>query len=243
MAAQQGNENLIRLLLREGAHVNSPARGHEGYTALQAACQWFPATEEEHQRKMRICRLPIKQGADINASPSEEGGRALGLAAQEGDLELAVLLLREGADVNALDLPLVHSTALDRAALHGRLDVVKFLLNANALSGRRGATGYVGTISTAETIGYLAVADLLREHAAKVEAGTVFNPELLKAQETCSVYGYITDDEPSDNDYESSSDDDAEDMGVAGGTCGPKDSESGYREAAQTVSQGGKAVP
>ncbi|KAH8749903.1 ankyrin repeat-containing domain protein [Diaporthe sp. PMI_573] len=208
IAAHKGNENLVRLFLREGANVNSPARNdYYGMTVLHAICLWSPATEEEHQRKMRICLLLINQGADVNPPRSKGLPTILGSAATHGDLELAVLLLREGADINATSGA---GTALDWAAISGRLDMVKFLLNANASSCVRGATGYDGAIYRAEKQGHLAVADLIREHAAKVEAGTIFNPELLKPQDERRVLGFGTDDGSSDDNYESSSDDDAD---------------------------------
>lgn len=217
IAANKGNESLVHLLLREGANVNSPARGDQGYTALQGACQWPPATEEEHKRKMRICRLLINHGADVNSAPPRETQTALASAAERGDLELATLLLREGANINAIgyDLEGQPKTALDEAAKFGRLDMVKFLLNANALSCFRGATGYDGVIHHAEERGHLAVADLIREYAAKVEAGTVFNPELLTPQEELYVAESDTTEESSDDNSESSSDDDAADVGMA----------------------------
>lgn len=246
VAAQNGDETLVRLFLREGANVNSPARGPAGFTALQAICEWHPATEEEHHRKMRICRLLIEHGANVNAPPAKQGHTALTFAAMTGDLEVASLLLREGANVNAP--PGRHetlaTTALDEAAGCGRLDMVKFLLNANALSADRGANGYNGAIFWAQIRRHSAVADLICEHAAKVEAGTIFNPELEKPQKDYRIYYELStddesssDDDPessSDDDYESSSEGDGEDMDAAGRTPGPTNAESRYRDTAQT---------
>lgn len=187
-AAWTGNETLVRLFLQEGANINSPARGQFGCTALQCICLWRPAMEEEHQRKIRICHLLINQGADVNATPSGRKYTALGCTALVGDLELAALLLREGANINAPGSR--GMTALDEAATYGRIDMVKFLLNANALSSVRGATGYDRAIDMAEHCGNPAIEDLIREHAAKVDAGIVFNPELLKTQEESCVHGF-----------------------------------------------------
>lgn len=196
-AARHGIETLICLFLQQGADVNSAPRGLHGYTALQGLCMWSPATEEEHYRKIRICRLLINQDADVNAAPAKRGWTALAAAATRGDLELAVLLLREAADVN---VPMASwwtgdaVTALDIAAKYGRLDMVKFLLNANALSADRGGSGYDGAISRAEHWKHSAVAGLIREHAAKVMAGTVFNPELWKTLKDYRVCEFGTDD-------------------------------------------------
>ncbi|KAL1881352.1 hypothetical protein Daus18300_001205 [Diaporthe australafricana] len=228
----------VSLFLREGADVNSPADGDHGSTALGVIVKWSPATEDEHERKMRICHLLIDQGADVDPAPDEWGSTLLGEAAIKGDLEVAALLLREGADVNAASPSC--GTALDAAALYGRLDMVKFLLNANALSFHRGVSGYDGAISRAENNGNLAVADVIREHATKVEAGTVFNPELLKAQD-CE-YGSTTCDSSCDCDHGSSSDGDAEDVNAAGGTSGLTNTEFSHWEVAQTE-QSEQVVP
>ncbi|KAG6361442.1 hypothetical protein INS49_009669 [Diaporthe citri] len=195
-AAKRGNETLVCLFLQQGADVNSPARGLNGRTALQGLCLWDPATEEEHQRKIRICRLLIDQGADVNAAPAKRGLTALAAAATKGDLELAVLLLREAADINAPSCWLGGTdTALDIVAHYGRLDMVKFLLKANALSGDRGVNGYKGAISKAESWGHLAVAGLICEHAAKVTEGAVFNPELWKPPKDYRMCEFGTDEE------------------------------------------------
>lgn len=235
IAALKGDETLVRLFLQEGANVNSPALGWLGWSALQGICIWPPATEEEHQRKIRICSLLIDQGADVNAAPG--GGRItiLGEAAMNADLELAMLLLREGADVNALssDLTLPRRTALDVAGSSGCLDMVKFLLSANALSFSRGEFGYDGAITDAEINGHAAVADLIREHAAKVEAGTVFNPELSKLKEECCGYGLNTDDESALDDNEYYSDGYAEDVDEASRASAQTNTESSDSEATQ----------
>lgn len=237
-AACQGDETLVRLFLQEGANVNSPARGELGYTALQGICLWRPAIEEEHQRQIRICHLLINQGADVNATPNGDMYTALGGTAIAGDLELAALLLREGADINATGSRGL--TALDEAAIYGRIDMVKFLLNANALSSVRGATGYDRAIDMA--CGNPAIEDLIREHAAKVDAGIVFNPELLKTQEESCVHGFGRDDDSSDDSNGHALDKHAENVAAASGTAGPRDKKSGQKEALQTV-QGETVVP
>lgn len=196
-AALDGKEHLVRLLLRAGSNVNSRACGRRGLTALQAICSWDTATEQEYERKMRICQLLISHGADINAAPARiEGSTALQFAAMAGHIEIAALLLRNGALVNA---PPCHDqgpgTALDEAVFFGRLDMVKFLLNANALSSFRGTTGYDGGIEVAESQKNSVIADLIRKHAANNMALGLINPELLKPREDYHIYGYITDED------------------------------------------------
>ncbi|KAJ0120529.1 hypothetical protein J7T55_015258 [Diaporthe amygdali] len=164
-AALQGNEDLVYLFLEAGADINSPARGKYGKTALQAICSWHPATEKEHRRKMTICDILLNGGADVNAAPARRmGSTALQLAATGGDLELTAMLIRHGAHVNAPGM--CGGSALDDAARGGRLDVVKLLLNANALSAHRRSTGYHGSIKIAERYGHHATACLIRDHLA-----------------------------------------------------------------------------
>ncbi|KAK7736036.1 hypothetical protein SLS63_003557 [Diaporthe eres] len=193
-AAMDGKEHLVRLLLRAGSNVNSRACGRCGLTALQAICLWDTATEQEYERKMRICQVLISHGADTNAAPARIGGwTALQCAALAGHIEIAALLLRNGALINAPPWGIAGYTALDAAVNWGRLDMVKFLLNANALSNFRGTTGYDGAIEAAEREKNSVIADLIREHAADNMALGLINPELLKPQEDYHIYGYITD--------------------------------------------------
>ncbi|KAG6368379.1 hypothetical protein INS49_002585 [Diaporthe citri] len=201
-AARRGNERLVHLLLGGGSNVNSRACGRLSWTALQAICSWDTATEQEYERKMRICQLLISHGADTNAAPARiEGWTALQRAAILGHLEMAALLLRNGALINAPSCVISGSTALDAAVYGARLDMVKFLLNANALSSFRGTTGYDGAIKLAKRQGHSVIADLIREHATNNMSLGLINPELLKPQEDYHIYGYITDEEYSIYSY------------------------------------------
>lgn len=205
--ASQGNEDLVYLFLEEGANVNSPARGWQGKTALQAICSWSPATEKEHRRKMTICDVLLNIGADINAAPARQRGEtALQAAVRLGDLELTALLIHKGAHVNAPPPTKADYCALDLAAQYGRLDVFKLLLDSNALSGHRGMTGYDGALNIAQRWRHHAVASLICDHVGKG-----IGPPLDIPAEDYHIYGYNTDDECSDGrpleePYESSSD-------------------------------------
>lgn len=178
-AALLGNLEVVSLLLREGANINAPAKGKYGATALQAICRFTAETQEGQARKTTIIQTLLAEGANVNAAPALEGNTALQWAASTGDLALAILFLRHRADVNA---PKPSSgrpmTALDNAAMMGRLDVVKLLLNANALSSERGKTGYDGAIEWAELFGHIVVADLIREHAAETARDEFLSPLL-----------------------------------------------------------------
>ena len=78
--------------------------------------------------------LLIDNGADVNAK-GESQETALHLAAFYGDAQIAQVLLKAGADANAIGYR-HDDTPLQVAALHGHADVVKLLLahgaNVNA---------------------------------------------------------------------------------------------------------------
>lgn len=207
-AASQANQDLVDLFLQQGANVNSRARGDNGTTALQAICSWDAATEQEHRRKMTICELLLSSGADINAAPARLNGKtALQAAVTRGDLELAAILLRDGAHVNAPPgiRGIWNYCALDAAAYHGRLDVAKLLLDANALSGRRGTTGYDGAVFLAESRGHHALVSLIRGYNRNDMDPSRDTRDTGEAAEDYRIYGYSAEDESTENDYRSDS--------------------------------------
>lgn len=172
-AAGIGDYKLVFMLIERGADVNRPALGDSGKTALQAVCAWDPVRREERLRKDKIIKLLLGKGADVNATNSE-GCTALLHAAQLGDLSSAFRLLKHGAKVNvtaSLNYFPWATTALDTAAIHGRLDMVQFLLNAGALSSSAGGEGkdYDGAIQMAREEGHFVVSELICKHCADRE--------------------------------------------------------------------------
>ncbi|OAL23187.1 hypothetical protein AYO20_11055 [Fonsecaea nubica] len=170
-AASRGDQELVALLLSKGADINQPARGVLGKTALQAACGWDAISMAEIKIKLNLVKFLIAQGANVNAPPSDDdfGVTALQAAVMCGDLEIVILLLTHRARVNTLSYmgqDRITQTALDCAARYGRMDTVKFLLNAGALSACLGISGYKGAIFYAKHTGKHAIADLIRKHAA-----------------------------------------------------------------------------
>ncbi|POS80964.1 hypothetical protein DHEL01_v200637 [Diaporthe helianthi] len=202
-AAFLGNQDLVQLFVDLGANVNSPASSRQGKTALQAICQWDPATQEEHHRKMMICHLLLSRGADVNAAPASRSGEtALQGAVVQGDIELTAILIRSGAHVNAPPPKYAFGCALDWAAHYGRLDICKLLLEANALSHDRGMTGYDGAINEAQSQGHYAVASVIRDHLMHVREQNLDGPEFQEvAEDYHTSYGYNKDDESTDDDY------------------------------------------
>jgi ankyrin repeat protein len=189
-AAARCHMEILSNLLHKGADLNQPAFKCGGRTVLQAACEWNPLSSEEEDRKSELLRFLLGHGADANGPPAMHNGvTALEIAARQGDLRTTILLLGHGADVNArsswrYDIPLIIRRVyrpLDSAVHQGKLDMVKFLLNAGAISGRPGQTGYDGAIMIAEERKTYDIADVIRDHLASYIQTWGTNPQTLLA--------------------------------------------------------------
>ncbi|MCJ1330704.1 hypothetical protein MMC10_007390 [Thelotrema lepadinum] len=115
LAARQGSEDLVRLLLELGADANFKAASDE--TALSLA------GKHGHEA---LARSLLAQGAEVNLKGHSERTPLL-WAAAEGHEEVASLLLANAANVNLRDYLL--QTPLSLAAKHGHSGVVTLLLN------------------------------------------------------------------------------------------------------------------
>lgn len=172
-AAGIGDFILVCMLMEHDADVNRPARGDGDKTALQAICAWDPVRREERVRKDKIITLLLDRGAEVNDT-NYTGHTALIYAAQLGDLSTAFSLLKHGAKLDAISTSHYYGidenqqSALDVAAFSGRLDMVEFLLNANALSWTACSDGrdYDGAIEWARKGGNFVVSELICKHSA-----------------------------------------------------------------------------
>lgn len=172
-AAGIGDYTLVCMLMERGADLNGPAFGKYNMTALQAICAWDPVRREERLRKDKIITLLLHKGAEVNAT-NDDGHTALIYAARLGDLSTAFSLLKHGAKLDAIStVSYAHidehqQTVLDVAACRGRLDMVEFLLNANALSWTAYSDGrdYDGAIEWARKFGHFVVSELICKHSA-----------------------------------------------------------------------------
>ncbi|XP_036865827.2 ankyrin repeat and SOCS box protein 18 isoform X1 [Manis javanica] len=99
VAAQRGLDEHARLYLGRGARVD--ARNASGETALNAACG-AARRPDEHARCLRLCALLLRGGAAADARDEDERG-PLHKACGHARPDLALLLLRHGADPGALD--------------------------------------------------------------------------------------------------------------------------------------------
>ena len=119
-AVASQRDGMVDVLLRAGADVN--ARCNRGQTALLSAAS---LGRTDHVGKL------LAAGADVRAADAT-GSTPLMWAAQGGaDVALVRLLVRRGADVNAVH-PRDGDTALLYAARAAKPDVVAYLIDAGA---------------------------------------------------------------------------------------------------------------
>lgn len=120
----RGNHRFARVrqaLVQEG--VSLEARDHAGFSAVAYAAM--------HNTEFRIWDELIKHGADLSATYTDEKLTPLHLAARENMAEVAVAILRHGADVNARDIR--GNTALFWALLQNKDPLmVRYLLGNGA---------------------------------------------------------------------------------------------------------------
>ncbi|TQV96575.1 hypothetical protein V2A60_003037 [Cordyceps javanica] len=97
-AAQHGNADVIEMLLEKGAEVNS--RDNKGRTALS----WAAKGEQQRSRSdtRKSFELLFNNGAKVDIW-DYDGLTPLSYAVKSGDLEIAELLLRWGADPHRSD--------------------------------------------------------------------------------------------------------------------------------------------
>lgn len=119
LACQNGNGEIVELLLTAGADPNTKLRG--GETALMTAAR---------TGNPRPVKALLKKGAEVNAK-ERRGQTALMWAAADGNAEAVDLLLKAGADTYVM-LPDSGFTAFFFAAREGRAQVVRTLLKAGA---------------------------------------------------------------------------------------------------------------
>ncbi|KAI1428309.1 ankyrin [Xylaria sp. FL1777] len=122
-AVSIGSQELVKLLIDYGAHVNPALRHMVRRTPLQMAAE---------KGDIEMAKLLIQYGAEVNAEPSiAMGGTALQLAAISGNCDLAAELLQYGALLHMPPAEIGGRWPIEGAAEHGRLDMIQFLWTAN----------------------------------------------------------------------------------------------------------------
>ena len=152
-AANKGNIEVVKLLLKENADVN--IQDKNGVTALMLASL---------NGHTHVVELLLKENADVNIK-NKQGMTALNLASLKGHTHVVELLLKKNANVNIQDKHGV--TALMLASLKGHTQIVELLLKENAdvnIQKKDRLTALVG----ASENGHVQVVELLIKNNADV---------------------------------------------------------------------------
>lgn len=157
-AVKHGNIEMVQILIEAGEDINNfDTRIGNGNTPLQAAILGGNPS---------ILDLVLDKNPDVNAS-SDFSDPALQLACVGGHLSLAKRLIDLGADINAMSSSVKtdYYTALEGAAVNGRIDIIQLLLSAGArTTGRQHCWNYLRAILSAKEHGYQAAAKVLKSH-------------------------------------------------------------------------------
>jgi ankyrin len=157
-AAEKGDVQTVRTLVRQRADVNAP--GADGTPVLH----WIVRMQD-----VDTARTLLKAGADANRA-NRYGVRPLHIAITNADVAMVRLLLGAKADANSADS--TGETCLMMAARTGQLDIVKALLEKAAAVDARDP-GYEQTpLMIAARGGSVPIVSLLIERGAKVNAQT-----------------------------------------------------------------------
>jgi len=119
-ALDKGDEKAINALTDQGADIE--ARDRYGYTPLGIAC-W-------NALPLNTVRLLLSHGADVTKTMDDKRSTPLHRASAFGGDDLADLLIRHGADVNARDWN--GNTPLHWACENGNIKTTKLLLDHGA---------------------------------------------------------------------------------------------------------------
>lgn len=173
VAIQKDQQNVIRMLLDNEAHVNSPPvkvswesthranlsgelkiDGTTGFTSLQLAVR---------QNNFELVESLLERGADVNQRAADRGGAtALQLASLRGYIGLARRLLDAGAVVDAPRARLFGRTAIEAAAEWHHIDVLQLLLGKGGPPTDLNRTQYVRAVVLADRRGHFPIAKFLK---------------------------------------------------------------------------------
>ena len=186
-AASSGQTNMVEFLLDRGADINAKDIGGDTALTYSGQPQIDPTTglpktftSDDEIIEVKICKLLLDKGADINAKDSE-GMTALMYAASSGQTNMVEFFLDKGADINAKDK--AGHTALGNAIENGNAAIVQLLQPVNAV---------VASGTNTDSSGYVTNEALLTPFTLTNSVGDVItNAVLVKL--TANKFVYKTD--------------------------------------------------
>src|SRR5262245_50442665 len=158
-AAQQGDKDTVRTLLKQAADVNV-AQG-DGMTALH----WAAIKND-----VEMAQTLMYAGANVRATTRIGGYTPLLLAAKSGNASVIDALLKGGSDVNGKTAN--GTTPLMFAAASGEIDAVKRLVDGGADVNAKESVRGENAVMFAAASNRAAVVALLAKHGADLKATT-----------------------------------------------------------------------
>jgi uncharacterized protein len=136
--ARSGNVEAAKVLLAHGADVNSKEQWRQQTALMWAVAESHPEMAQEliaHGADVNIRQVTWNWERQITKEPREKwmplgGLTPLLFAARQGCLDCARILLKSGAEINAVDPNNISPVLL--AAINGHYDVAAFLLDQGA---------------------------------------------------------------------------------------------------------------
>ncbi|MBN1290708.1 MAG: ankyrin repeat domain-containing protein [Candidatus Latescibacteria bacterium] len=150
LAAQYGYEDIVNLLIDEGAYVDEKSRVLLRFSAAHALERLFGILNDK--------------GTDLNVA-TNNGGTLIHYAAEGGSVEIIKTLIEKGFDCNMPDR--YGWTPLHYAALNGHKDAVEMLLNKGTKIDARIISGKTAC-NIADEKGFFNIVQLLASKGADI---------------------------------------------------------------------------
>ena len=200
-AAEKGDEEVVKVLLRKSAHIN--AEDENGSTAFSLAASnghvnvvrtLLSNRENVNMRSHSnlatlyrallwdhtdVAETILNNSVDVHVNAQEtDGDTALHLAASHGHIEIVELLLRKGSHINVRNN--TGETALDRAAASNHFNIVRILLSdrLNVDLSVKPSHG-VTALHWAASHGQVEMVELLLRRGARINATNDFGETAL----------------------------------------------------------------
>ncbi|KAK8101823.1 ankyrin [Apiospora kogelbergensis] len=172
-----GQLEVATWLVKQGAEVNTKgtsgcyiAESIESETILTNACG--------EKTNLSFVRLLLEAGADVNPKDAIHS-TPLSKAIFQGNMDIVILLLAHGANVNHPIEEFDSAYPVDLAALFGELDILKVLLDSGGGSIYPGNSGFDKAFYNAYVEGHNGILMFLEQHAGHSASTVISNLNAL----------------------------------------------------------------